>query len=219
MRSSSSLPSRSVSVITETLSTESRLTADRSGIGSSPGSITTSLANPRTVVVQGAMSALRSLGMEMSRERITTGRREMEGSSHHHTSPLMGRPVTKKLPPLGRMRGRPNRLTHRVEGRHRSCIWHQSQQLDAGQPGHPELHPEEQHPSNQTATPLPVRSVTRQPSCSPVFVPCHKYATNRAWLQRWPIERAAAALRRSMSTSRFGIGSMNVLDRPTRHHG
>ena len=54
MRSSPNLPNRSVSVPTETLSTESRLTTDGSGTWSSPGSKGTSLASPRTLVVQGA---------------------------------------------------------------------------------------------------------------------------------------------------------------------
>ena len=63
MRSSPNLPRRSVSVPTETLSTESRFTADRRGIGSSPGSSCTSLASPRIVVAHGAIRARRSLGM------------------------------------------------------------------------------------------------------------------------------------------------------------
>lgn len=180
IRLSSSLPSRSVSVLTEMLSTESRLTADRRGIGSSPGSSSTSLANPRIVVVHGATSALRSLGMATSRERTTTGRREMSGSSHHHTSPLVGMSVTTKLPLLGMMRGHPIRRTHRVERHRKSHIWHRSQRLDAGRAGRRGLHPEEPHPSNPTAIALPAQAVTHQLSCLLVLVPCHNHATNRA---------------------------------------
>ena len=56
-----------MSTATETLSTESRLTPDRRGTGSSAGSSTTSLARPRIVVVQGAMSVRFSAG---SRHRV-----------------------------------------------------------------------------------------------------------------------------------------------------
>ena len=96
MRSSLRRPSRSVSAPTETLSMESRLTADRRGIGSSPVSSTTSLGSPRIFVVQGAINARRSRGIAASRERTTTGRREISGSWHHQTSPLDGRSFTTK---------------------------------------------------------------------------------------------------------------------------
>jgi hypothetical protein len=75
MRWSLSRPMRSTSTPTETLSTESRLTALRRGIGSSPGSRTTSLARPRIVVVHGATSARPSRGIAASRDSTMTGRR------------------------------------------------------------------------------------------------------------------------------------------------
>lgn len=91
MRSSPNQPKRSVTVPIETLSTKSRFTADRSGIGSSPRSNRTSLASPRMVVVHGAVNVRRSLGMAASRERTTTGRRDISGSPHHHTPLLADR--------------------------------------------------------------------------------------------------------------------------------
>jgi hypothetical protein len=80
MRSSLNRPIRSVMDPSATLSTESRFTADGRGMGSSPGSSTTSLARPRILVVHGATRALRSLGMAASRDRTTTGRRSSGGA-------------------------------------------------------------------------------------------------------------------------------------------
>jgi hypothetical protein len=134
MRSSPNLPSRSVSVPTETLSTESRFTADRTGIGSSPGSSCTSLASPRIVVVHGAINAFRSLGIATSLERTTTGRREISGSSHHHTSPLAGRPFTTKPQPREMTPSRPIRPTHPGDARHKRRMRHRFRPLDAGTP-------------------------------------------------------------------------------------
>lgn len=111
--SSPNLPRRSVSVPTETLSMESRFTADRTGIESSPASNSTSLASPRIVVVRGAIRALRSLGMAASRVSTTTGRRGISGSSHHHTSPLAGRSFTMLRPSRERRQIAP--LIHLVE--------------------------------------------------------------------------------------------------------
>src|SRR3990172_4009657 len=136
MPPSPTLPRRLVSVPTETLSTESRFTADSRGIGSSPGSISTSLARPRIVVVHGAINARRSLGIAASRDRITTGRREISGSSHHHTSPLAGRSFTTKRPPHETMLSHPIRPLHRADvlliphNRHRSPL------RDVGPPTH-----------------------------------------------------------------------------------
>lgn len=130
MRPSLNLPSRSVSVPTATPSAESRLTADRRGIGSSPGSRSTSLASPRTVVVHGAMSARRSRGIAASRERTTTGRRPIPGSSHHHTSPLAGRSFTRRPPPLERKPGHPMRLPHRGDVRRTHRTLHRSRRRD-----------------------------------------------------------------------------------------
>jgi len=66
-------PILSTKIEIETLSTESRLTAQRRLIGSSPGSRTTSLGRLRIVVVQGATNVRRNLGMAASREITTTG--------------------------------------------------------------------------------------------------------------------------------------------------
>lgn len=90
IRASASRPSRSTRTPSETLSTESKLTAERCGTGSLPGSRTTSLGNARIVVVQGATSARRSRGMAASRDRTTTGRRPTSGNLHHHSSPRAG---------------------------------------------------------------------------------------------------------------------------------
>jgi hypothetical protein len=109
IRASASRPSRSTSTATETLSTESRLTTQRRGTGSSPGFRPTSLTRPRIVVVHGAISARRCRGITASRESTTTGRRPISGSSHHHTSPRAGRAFTtaRRLP--GMTPGRPTR--------------------------------------------------------------------------------------------------------------
>lgn len=98
IRLPASRPRRSASTATDTLSTESRLTAQSRGIGSSVGSRTTSLARPRMVVVQGATKARRSRGIAASRDRTTTGRRPASGSSHHHTSPRAGS-ITRQQQP------------------------------------------------------------------------------------------------------------------------
>jgi len=114
IRSPDSRPKRSMSTPTETLSTESRFTADRRGTGSPGGSTTTSLGRPRIVVVHGAMRLLRSRGMAASRESTTTGRREMSGSSHHQISPLAGR-LTKFQPLCGTWPSRPTHPAHRED--------------------------------------------------------------------------------------------------------
>ena len=75
IRVSASRPSRLTRTATETLSTESRFTTERWGIGSEPGASTTSLASPRIVVVHGATIARRSRGITASRDSTTTGRR------------------------------------------------------------------------------------------------------------------------------------------------
>ena len=110
---------RSVRTPTDTLSTESRLTAVGRLTGSSPGSRSTSLASPRMVVVHGAMSARRSRGIAASRDRTTTGRRPISGSSHHHSSPRKGKEVMLLRPQIERNGGRPIRLAHRVGVRRR----------------------------------------------------------------------------------------------------
>src|SRR5215207_11541407 len=94
IRASPSLPRRSTRTASDTLSTESRFTAERRGTGSSLGSRTTSLARPRIVVVHGATTARRSRGMAESRDKTTTGRLPASASSHHQTSPRAGIGIT-----------------------------------------------------------------------------------------------------------------------------
>ena len=130
MRSSPSRPRRSTSTATDTLSTESRLTADRWGIGSSPGSSRTSLANPRIVVVHGATNVRRSLGIAASRDKTTTGRLPAPASSHHHTSPRAGSALTRQLQQAGTMRGRPTRPARRADASRRRHSWHRPRQRD-----------------------------------------------------------------------------------------
>ena len=127
IRASLSRPRRSTSTATETLSTESRLIAHRRGIGSSSGCKTTSLSRSRIVVVHGAMRARRSLGMAASRDRTTTGRRPMSGSSHHHTSPRDGRAVTTQRQSHEMKPDHPIRRVRRVDAVRRRCRWRRSQ--------------------------------------------------------------------------------------------
>jgi len=112
IRVSARRPSRLTNTATETLSTESKFTAERRGIGSEPGSRITSLASPRMVVVQGATSVRRSRGIAASRESTTTGRRPISAISHHHTSPRAGSALTSLQPPAATTLGRPTRRAH-----------------------------------------------------------------------------------------------------------
>jgi hypothetical protein len=134
IRSSLSRPRRSTSTATETLSTESRFIAHRRGTGSSPGSSTTSLRRLRIVVVHGAMRTRRSLGMATSRDRTTTGRRPMSGSSHHHTSPRDGRGVTTQRQSHEMKPNHPTRRVRRVDVARRRCRQCRSQWLYAVPP-------------------------------------------------------------------------------------
>jgi hypothetical protein len=111
IRASPSRPRRSTRTATDTLSTESRFTAERRGTGSSLGSRTTSLARPRIVVVHGATTARRSRGMAASRDKTTTGRLPASASSHHQTSPRAGIGITW---PLQLRETRPGCPTHRA---------------------------------------------------------------------------------------------------------
>lgn len=119
MRTSASRPRRPTRTAIETLSTESRFTAERFGTGSSAGSSTTSLGNPRMVVVHGATMARRSRGIAASLDRTTTGRRPTSVSSHHHTSPRAGISFTTQQLPHGTMRGLPSRRPREAGARHR----------------------------------------------------------------------------------------------------
>ncbi len=102
-------------------STESRLTAERRGTGSSPGSSTTSLTSPRIVVVHGAINTRRCRGITASRESTTTGRRPICGISHYHTSPRAGRAIKMRPRLVETMPGRPTRPARRAGARHRRC--------------------------------------------------------------------------------------------------
>ncbi len=106
---SASRPILSVSTPRATLSIESKLTTQCCGTGSSPGSRTTSLGKPRTVVVHGAMTVRRRRGIAASRDNTTTGLRPMSGSSHHQTSPRAGNELTARLPQPGTTRDHPTR--------------------------------------------------------------------------------------------------------------
>jgi hypothetical protein len=135
IRASLSRPSRSTSVASDTLSTESRLTADVRGIGSSPGSSSTSLGIPRIVVVHGPISVRLSLGMAASRDSTTTGRRPTSGSSHHQTSPRAGNPVTTPRRPPGTRRGLPTRHPRRAGARRTPRTRRRSRPSGCGRPG------------------------------------------------------------------------------------
>lgn len=102
--------------------TESRLTADGIVTGSSPGSSTTSLANPRMVLVHGATIAVVKRSKAESRERTTTGRWPMSGDSHHHTSPQRGREAVTTPPTL------------RGSGRARASVRCSSRPMTPGRP-------------------------------------------------------------------------------------
>jgi len=119
IRVSRKRPNRLTRIEIETLSTESRFTADRRGTGSSSGSSTTSLTSPRIVVVHGAISARRCRGITASRDRTTTGRRPISAISHHHTSPRPGSALTTMPRPVETTPGRPTRLAPRGGARHR----------------------------------------------------------------------------------------------------
>jgi len=109
IRASASRPRRLTKMATETLSRESRLTAERRGTGSESGSRTTSLGSPRIVVVHGATSVRRSRGIAASRDMTTTGRRPTSGSSHHQSSPRVGSPLMRRRPLAPTTPGRPRR--------------------------------------------------------------------------------------------------------------
>lgn len=140
IRSSLRRPSRSVSVPTETLSIESRFTADARGTGSSCGSSNTSLGSSLMLVVHGAITARRSRGIATSRERTTTGRGEISGSSHHQTSPRDGRSFTMIQRPHGTTPGHPIRRVGRAAERHTRRRPHQSRPPCVAQEALPALH-------------------------------------------------------------------------------
>ena len=179
IRMSPSRPSRSTSTPIDTLSTESRLTADRLGTGSSPGSRTTSLAMARIVVVHGATSARRSRGIAASRERTTTGRLPISGTSHHHTSPRAGVWLTTPRQPAETTPNPPKHQVHRAGDGHTLHSWRRSQRRDAGRSRPAALRRRALHRSTRTAAALRRSAAPHRRSCSGVCEPCHKYATPR----------------------------------------
>src|SRR5713101_1898341 len=178
IRSPLSRPSRSTSTPIETLSTESRFTADRRGTGSSPGSRATSLGRPRTVVVQGAIKTRRSLGIAASRDRTTTGRRPISGSSHHHTSPRAGRAVMTRPQRRETTQGRPTHQAHRGGVRRTRRKQHRLRSHGDGQVRLLARHPAAPHRSSPTADCVHSPKGSHQRWYSPSLVTCHHYATN-----------------------------------------
>jgi hypothetical protein len=184
MRSSAKRPSLCTRTATETLSTESRLTAQRLGTGSSPGSNTTSLLKPRTVVVQGPTSVRRSRGMAASRERTTTGRRPISANSHHHTSPRAGRAFTRPPPPPETPPDRPIRRARRAGACRRPRSWRQPHRPDAGRAELRGPHQSEQHRLRQLGLAGRRRAGAHQLSYSRELEPCHDYATSTLHIRR-----------------------------------
>ena len=177
IRSSANRPTLSTRTATDTLSTESRLTAQRRGIGSCPGSRTTSLASPRIIVVHGATTARRSLGIAASRDSTMTGRRPISDNSHHHTSPRFGSGVTRRLPPSATSRDRPTRQADSPAFRHTRRSRRRSRVPDSAPGGLAARRPPVRHRSARSDGPEPLPAAKRRLWCSTVCGPCHKYAT------------------------------------------
>lgn len=177
MRGALSVPRRSTRTASDTLSTESRFTADRSGAGSSPGSKMTSLGNPRMVVVQGAINARPRRGMAASRDRTTTGRRPMWGSSHHHSSPRRGVLLTMPLPRRGTRPGRPTRRARRAGACHMRRRQHRFHPRGDGRAGLAALHRVTLNPLRRLGCAEPRPTSSRRRWCLREPVPCHDYAT------------------------------------------
>ena len=199
MRSSLKRPSRRANKTSGALSTESRLTAETAGTGSSPGSSTTSVGSPRIVVVHGATIAVFSLFRAASRERTTTGRCPAWGDSHHHTSPhRTGAAITIQYSDLavlhlpsatpgdegdslrGKMPNPPTRPAHQGGNGHMPRTQHQSRL-----PGNGQLEHQARHPSSPRhwATPPDCGTnptIRRLPSCSPAACSCHNCSINVA---------------------------------------
>jgi len=119
IRVSASRPSLLTKTATDTLSTESRFTAERRGIGSESGSRTTSLESPRMVVVHGATNARRSRGIAASRDNTTTGRRPISANSHHQISPRAGSAITRRQLLAATTPSHPTRRAHQPGARRR----------------------------------------------------------------------------------------------------
>ncbi len=180
IRSSANRPSLSTRTATETLSSESRLTAHRRGIGSSSsGSSTTSLASPRTVVVHGATTARRRRGIAASRESTMTGRRPTSANSHHHTSPRAGSGLTWHRPPAATRPGRPtHRVAPPVAPRTRRSS-RRSPPIGAGLAAPAVRRPPGRRQWYRYEPSALARGVRCPRSCSDVCEPCHNHATRR----------------------------------------
>lgn len=181
---SDSRPIRSTRTAIDTLSTESRLTADGSGTGSSPGSSLTSLIRPRIVVVHGATRARRCRGMTASRDSTTTGLRPMFRGSHHHTSPRAGSGLTcvPQLP--GMTQDRPMRLPDQAAHHRKLRSSRRSGLLDAVRVGPATPLLSFRNLSCLTVTPGRCPATLRRPWCLFVLSSCHDYATASLYCPR-----------------------------------
>lgn len=177
IRVSRKRPNRLTRIATDTLSTESRLTAERRGTGSSPGSSTTSLTRPRIVVVHGATSTRRCRGITASRDRTTTGRRPISAISHHHTSPRAGRALTTLLRHVETTPGRPIRLARRADARRRRRSSHLPRPSGSELAEPQGLRPRAQRSSPPSAGCGHDRAEPRRPWYSTVCETCHHHAT------------------------------------------
>ncbi len=177
IRVSANRPSRWTSTASETLSTESRLTAERWGIGSVPGSSTTSLASPRSVVVHGATSARLCRGIMASRDRTTTGRRPMSAISHHHTSPRAGSAITRRRLPVATTPGRPTRPARRPGVRRRRHNWRPPRRICAERAMLEVPRQQGRRRWPRYAGSAQYRAAPHPRSCSVVCDSCHEYAT------------------------------------------
>ncbi len=178
IRVSRNRPNRVTRIPIETLSTESRFTAEARGTGSSPGSGTTSLTSPRIVVVHGATSARRWRGITASRDRTTTGRRPISAISHHQSSPRAGTALKRLTRPVGTTPSHPIHLARRAGARHRRRSLRRPRRNGSELAEQSELRPPARRPSSRTARCALVRAKTRPPSCSGVCESCHYHATD-----------------------------------------
>ncbi len=201
----------------ETLSTESRFTAERSGTGSPSGSSTTSLAIPRMVVVHGATSARRCRGITASRDKTTTGRRPISAISHHQTSPRAGRAVTMPRPHFGTKPGRPTRPARRADARRRRHSSHPLGLSGIEPAERQELRPQELRLWSQPALFEHSREAPRQLWCSNVCEPCHHHATYASREEGGPgcRSRTGHALRDDgLAVNPAGVAAVQRLERP-----
>jgi hypothetical protein len=184
IRASDSRPSRWTRTAIETLSMESRFTAVGRGTGSWSGSRRTSLASPRTVVVQGATSARRCRGITASRDSTTAGRRPISASSHHQTSPRAGTSLMRQRLPAAMTPGRPTHPARRPGARRTRRSWHQPQRIGDGPAMLEVPHRRERRQCSPPEDRVHCRGVWSQPWCSSVSVPCHEYATRSEMRRR-----------------------------------